>query len=160
MPKQTDRALPDPTVYDDTTGMSVPWREYFERHPSSSTRPPLIAGERVNPFWPVKWRNAPSINPFGPPPQPWERGQYRFRLAYDRARAVFQEGDAIVAHAEDEADDPALVSPELFAAAVSAAARFLDGAVPPSIVSEVARSAALVAWHDALADHADRASGR
>ena len=105
----------------------------------------------------MKWRRpAASINPFSPPPQPWERGHYGFRFAYDRARSIFEAEDAIIAHAADEADDPALVAPDLFAAAIGAAARLLDGAVPPPIVPEVARAAALVAWHDALADHADR----
>jgi hypothetical protein len=165
MPKQSDRALPDPTVYDDTTGKSVPWREYFERHPSSPRPIRLGPGERINPFAdphrPLKWRRPDtSTNPFGPQHQPWEHGHYGFRSAYEGARAILEADDAIVAFADSETADPAFVAPDLFAAAAAVAAHHLRDAVPAPAVPEVARAAALIAWHDALRDHADRASGR
>jgi LPS sulfotransferase NodH len=105
----------------------------------------------------VKWRQpAASINPFGPPPQPWECGHYRFRFAYDHARMIFQANDAIEAFADTEGTDPARIAPDLFAAAVSAAAHHLRDAIPLDDIPAAARAAVLIAWYDALADHADR----
>jgi hypothetical protein len=126
-----------------------------------SNRLALGPGERINPFVdplrPLKWRRPDaSINPFAPPPYPWERGHHGFRAAYERARTVLEAGDAITAFADSDAADPALVAPDLFAAAASAAALDFRDAIPAPAVPEVARATALVAWHDALRDHADR----
>jgi hypothetical protein len=68
---------------------------------------------------------------------------------------MFQANGTIEAFADTEGTDPALIAPDLFAAAVSAAAHHLRDAIPPDDIPATARAAVLIAWYDTLADHAD-----
>jgi hypothetical protein len=115
-----------------------------------SNRLALGPGERINPFVdplrPLRWRRPDaSISPFAPPPYPWERAHHGFRAAYECARTVLEAGDAITAFADSDAADPALIAPDLFAAATSAAAHRLRDAIPAPTIPEAARAVALVA---------------